>query len=178
MSEVDNAPLCPCIATHISNVELAIRTSCKYMPLTCIDHWSTVISRDGREWPGPPIRDRVCGFGLCRAACIPCALLDHTYTPPSTMASSQRPRGRDAALTALDLLIQTLNIAKDACGVPPAQVAFGSASVLLMMIRVHFSRFREDNFSLTFSRIRWQTTRITSNLGRVARMYAKDSTRG
>ena len=66
----------------------------------------------------------------------------------STMASSQRPKGHDGVLTALDLLIQTLNIAKDACGIPPAQVAFGSASILLTMIRVRFSPFCEDNLPI------------------------------
>ena len=54
----------------------------------------------------------------------------------STMASSQPPKGRDNLLSALDVLIQALNLAKDACGVPPAQIAFASASVLLTMIRV------------------------------------------
>ena len=60
------------------------------------------------------------------------------------MASSQQPKGRDGVLTTLDLFIQALNIAKDACGIPPAQVALGSASVLLTMIRVRSSLFREN----------------------------------
>ena len=60
------------------------------------------------------------------------------------MASSQQPKECDGVLTTLDLFIQTLNIAKDACGIPPAQVAFGSASVLLTMIRVRLSLLRED----------------------------------
>jgi hypothetical protein len=60
------------------------------------------------------------------------------------MASSQQPKGRDTVLTTLDLFIQALNIAKDACGIPPAQVAFGSATVLLTMIRVRFPPFHED----------------------------------
>ena len=67
-------------------------------------------------------------------------------TTTRTMASTQQPKGRDGVLTALDLLIQALNIAKDACGIPPAQVAFGSASVLLTMIRVCFSLLPEDEF--------------------------------
>jgi hypothetical protein len=61
------------------------------------------------------------------------------------MASSQQPKGLDGALAALDLLIQALNVAKDACGIPPAQVAFGSASVLLTMIRVRLSLLRGDD---------------------------------
>ena len=60
------------------------------------------------------------------------------------MSSSQKTTGRDGVLTTLDLFIQILNIAKDACGIPPAQVAFSSASTLLTMIRVRFSLFREE----------------------------------
>jgi hypothetical protein len=55
-------------------------------------------------------------------------------------STSQRPKGRDGALSALDLLIQTLALAKDACGVPPAQIALGSAVALLTMIRVRLPR--------------------------------------
>ena len=60
------------------------------------------------------------------------------------MASSQQPKVRDGVLTTLDLFIQALNISKDACGIAPAQVALGSASVLLTMIRVRFPPFREN----------------------------------
>jgi hypothetical protein len=59
------------------------------------------------------------------------------------MASSQPPKGRDGVLTSLDLLIQALSVAKDACGIPPAQIAFSSATVLLTMIRVRLSLLRE-----------------------------------
>jgi hypothetical protein len=72
-------------------------------------------------------------------------LILFSHPPPvSTMASSQQPKGRDAALTTLNLLIQGLNVAKDACGIPPAQIAFGSASVLLTMIRVCLSLLCEE----------------------------------
>jgi hypothetical protein len=54
------------------------------------------------------------------------------------MASSQQQKGRDGVLSTLDVFIQALNVAKDSCGIPPAQIAFGSASVLLTMIRVYF----------------------------------------
>ena len=49
---------------------------------------------------------------------------------------SQQPKGRDSLLSTLDVLIQALGIAKDTCGIPPAQIAIGSANVLLTMIRV------------------------------------------
>ena len=69
-----------------------------------------------------------------------------SYAPPpaSKMASSQPPKGRDGVLSALDVLIQALNLAKDACGIPPAQIAFASASVLLTMIRVSSPPFYEE----------------------------------
>ena len=54
------------------------------------------------------------------------------------MASPKRSKGRDVALSTLDVVIQGLNLAKDACAIPPAQLALGSASVLLTIIRVHF----------------------------------------
>ena len=59
----------------------------------------------------------------------------------STMAStstSQQPKGRGGALLALAVLIRALTLAKDVCGVPPAQIALGSAVVLLTMINVRF----------------------------------------
>ena len=67
--------------------------------------------------------------------------------PPllSTMTStSQRTEGRDRVLSTLDVFIQVLIIAKDTCGILPAQAAFESASVLLTMIRVRLPLLRED----------------------------------
>lgn len=53
------------------------------------------------------------------------------------MASkSQRPMGRDRILPRLDTTIKLLGAAKDVCGVAPAQIALGSACVLLTVIRV------------------------------------------
>jgi hypothetical protein len=52
-------------------------------------------------------------------------------------STSQQPRRRGGVTTVLDGSIQALNLAKDTCGVPPAQVAFGSASAFLTMIKVH-----------------------------------------
>jgi hypothetical protein len=59
-------------------------------------------------------------------------------------STSQPPKGRDVVLPTLDVFIQALNIAKDACGIPPAQIALGSASTLLTMIRVRSPLLRED----------------------------------
>ena len=48
---------------------------------------------------------------------------------------------RNVALSRLDGVILLLTTAKDACGVPPAQVALGSACVLLTTIKVRFFLF-------------------------------------
>jgi hypothetical protein len=53
--------------------------------------------------------------------------------------TSQSQKGRDVVLPTLEVFIQALNIAKDACGIPPAQIVLSSASTLLTMIRVCFS---------------------------------------
>ena len=49
---------------------------------------------------------------------------------------------KDRILPTLDVFIQVLSIAKDTCGIPPAQVAFGSAGILLAMIRVRAPPYR------------------------------------
>ena len=60
------------------------------------------------------------------------------------VSTSQQVKGRDGALSTLDLIIQGLSLAKDTCGIPPAQIALGSAVILLAMIRVHLSLRRVD----------------------------------
>ena len=52
-----------------------------------------------------------------------------TTNPPRT-------NGRDRVFLTLDVLIPIVDVAKNACAIPPAQVAFGCVSVLLVMIRV------------------------------------------
>jgi hypothetical protein len=59
-------------------------------------------------------------------------------------STSQRPEGRDGALPTLYVFIQALNIAKDTCGIPPAQTTFGSAAVLLTIIRARYPLFSND----------------------------------
>ena len=59
-------------------------------------------------------------------------------------STSQQQTGRDRVLPTLDVFIQVLSIAKDTCGIPPAQIAFGSASVLLSMIRARFPLLSND----------------------------------
>jgi hypothetical protein len=88
-------------------------------------------------------------------------------------STSQQPKYR--VLPTLDVFIQVVNIAKDTCGIPPAQVAFGSASVLLTMIRVRSPLLREDEPLAKSTRTQWPTTRIMSTLAGLAVTYAKYS---
>jgi hypothetical protein len=90
-------------------------------------------------------------------------------------STSQRPK--DCVFPTLDVFIQLLNIAKDTCGIPPAQVAFISAGVLLTMIRVGFPLLGDEKLTdLGLLRTQWLTIRIMSSLDGFAVMYAKCST--
>ena len=51
-------------------------------------------------------------------------------------AKSQRPKGRDRSISALNVTIEALNLAKEVSSITPAKAAFGSVSVLLTMIKV------------------------------------------
>ena len=51
-------------------------------------------------------------------------------------AKSQRPKGRDGAISALNVAIETLNLAKELSSITPAKAVFGSVSVILTMIKV------------------------------------------
>ena len=51
---------------------------------------------------------------------------------------SRRPKGRDGALSSLNVAIDGLNLAKELSSITPAKAVFGSVSVLLAMIRVSF----------------------------------------
>jgi len=50
----------------------------------------------------------------------------------------QRPKGRENALSALNVAIDGLNLAKELSSITPATAVFGSVSILLTMIRVSF----------------------------------------
>jgi hypothetical protein len=64
-------------------------------------------------------------------------------------STSQQPIGRDGVPTTSDVFIQGLGLAKDTCGIPPAQIAFGTAYALFTMIRVRFPYSPKTNFRLT-----------------------------
>ena len=54
---------------------------------------------------------------------------------------SQRPKEREGVLSALDVAVETLNIAKEVSTITPAKAVFGSASVVLTMIKVSLLLF-------------------------------------
>ena len=47
----------------------------------------------------------------------------------------QRAKGRESALSTLNVAIEALNLAKEISSITPAKTVFGSVSVLLAMIR-------------------------------------------
>ena len=58
-------------------------------------------------------------------------------------AGSQRPKGRDGAISSLNAAIEAVNLAKEISSITPAKAVFGSVSVLLTMIKVCF-RLRDE----------------------------------
>ena len=78
------------------------------------------------------------------------------------MASEpQRSKKHDSVLPKLDVAIQLLSSAKDVCSVAPAQIALGSACVLLTAIRVHFLLSSSDELRVhDYSGYHGQQTRF------------------
>jgi len=61
-------------------------------------------------------------------------------------AESQRLKGRGSAISALNVAIEALNLAKEISSVPLAKVVFNSVSIVLTMIRVSLLLlFHESN---------------------------------
>jgi hypothetical protein len=59
-------------------------------------------------------------------------------------AKSQRQKGRDGAISSLNVAIEVMNLAKEVSSITPAKAAFGSVSVLLTMIKVCSALFRDN----------------------------------
>ena len=57
---------------------------------------------------------------------------------------TQRPKGRDGALSSLNIAIDGLNLAKEVSSITPAKAVFGSVAILLTMIRVSFLLFYHE----------------------------------
>jgi hypothetical protein len=66
---------------------------------------------------------------------VPYRFLEST-TSLDMDTTSQRPKGRDGVLSALNVAIEALNLAKEISSITPAKAVFGSVSVLLVMIKV------------------------------------------
>ena len=84
------------------------------------------------------------GLRSSRTACVVHHSLAATTTFDMDAKSSKRQKRKENALSLLDVAIGTLNLAKDVCGIPPAQAVFGSVGILLTMIRVRFPLFSDD----------------------------------
>ena len=61
---------------------------------------------------------------------------------------SQRQKGRDSALSSLDLAIEFLNLAKEVSSITPVKAVFGTVSALLAMIRVRAILFSHEIFQV------------------------------
>ena len=126
--------------------------------------------RTGQNCRPPPLN---------RVRLLPCRLVTtlslHPHRASAMPSKSKQKKGRDVALSTLDGVIQVLGVAKDACGVPPAQIALGSACVLLTTIKVR-SPSPTASFEFTcscLSRTRWAIKMITSILDCPALRCAK-----
>ena len=60
------------------------------------------------------------------------------------MDPKSKQKSRDNTLTLLNAAIEAMNLAKEIVSVTPAKVVFGSAGILLSMIRVRLPRFCDD----------------------------------
>jgi hypothetical protein len=92
-------------------------------------------------------RPSTLGFGLSRTP-SPDSLYLAATTSPTMAKNPPKKNGRDRTLAALDAFIKILDVAKDGCGIPPAQAVFASVSALLTIIRVrlpHIQRTRGSN---------------------------------
>ena len=91
-------------------------------------------------------RSSVLGFGSLCTARAPHRFLAATTASTMDTKSSKQQKRPENALSLLDVAIGVLNLAKDVCGIPPAQAVFGSVSILLTMIRVRFPPLSDDIF--------------------------------
>ena len=59
-------------------------------------------------------------------------------------AESQRPKGREDAISVLTAAIETLDLAEKNSSIKPAKTVFATVSTFLTMIRVHFLLLYSD----------------------------------
>ena len=84
-------------------------------------------------------------FGLIKVRNLPYGLHATVLSQPpqvSTMeAKPQQQKRRERAISALNVAIEGLNLAKELSSITPAKVAFGSVNVILTMIKVSLLLF-------------------------------------
>jgi len=102
-----------------------------------------VLDAWGIRWTDQPIANRVVGrLSQAGPGPFPTACTQHRAPPlpqVSTMeVRPQRPKGRDGALSSLNIAIEAMNLAKEVSSITPAKAVFGSVSILLTMVRVRF----------------------------------------
>ena len=78
---------------------------------------------------------------LCHA--VSCSHLE--LQASTTDTNPKRSKRWDGVISSLNVTIEALNLAKEISGIVPAKVAFGSVSALLMIIRVPFFPFYDDD---------------------------------
>ena len=57
---------------------------------------------------------------------------------------AQSQRRQDVTISSLNVAIETMNLAKELCGIAPAKAVFGSVGVVLAMIKVSSLLVRLD----------------------------------
>ena len=63
-------------------------------------------------------------------------------------AESKRPKGQEAAISALNAAVEAMNLAEKISTIAPAKTVFGTVSILLTLIRVCFMLFCNDLFQI------------------------------
>ena len=59
-------------------------------------------------------------------------------------AKSRQPKGRDNTVSALNVAIEALNLAKELSSHTPAKAVFGTVSIILTTVKVSFPLFLVD----------------------------------
>lgn len=79
------------------------------------------------------------GFGLILTACAPHTFLAVAFGVSTMATESQRPEGREGAISLLNAAINALHLTKEVSVITGAEGAFDSVNVLLTMIKVGFA---------------------------------------
>lgn len=104
---------------------------------------------------------------LCKVRVLPPGCTTSSDPPRvSIMATkTRRAKGRDGVSSSLDMVVESLDHAKEGTRVASAVAAFASAGVLLTIIRVGSFPVHVGRLPAHLSRTRWLTSRNMSNWG-------------